>query len=281
MTTQPINILVTFDENYIEPFKTMFYSAVKNNVDRQFVVWLLYSNMSEEALDSLNNYCRSLGAVFKPLQVEDYHFKDAHVTDRYPREMYFRLLAPFILPDEIGRVLYLDPDILVINDLAPLWQKDLGDYCFAAASHKGFTDMVGGINRVRLQTEHDYFNTGVILMDLDRARRVVDPEEIFTAVNKMQSVLILPDQDIFNHLYSKYTLLIKEEIWNYDTRKYTRYYLRSEQKYTPTWTANNTAILHFCGRDKPWESTKYTGFVLIYQHYNQMRKKFEKGLINS
>lgn len=174
----------------------------------------------------------------------------------------------------------MDPDILVINNLAPLWKKHLGDYCFAAASHKGFTDMVGGINRVRLQTEHDYFNTGVILMDLDQARRVVDPEEIFTTVNKMQSVLILPDQDIFNHLYSKYTLLIKEERWNYDTRKYTRYYLRSEQKYTPVWTMDNAAILHFCGRDKPWKSTKFTGFTLLYHHYDQKRLAFEDRCVS-
>lgn len=96
MTIQPIHLLVTFDENYIEPFKTMFYSAVKNNVDSQFEVWLLHSNMSEEALNKLNYYCKSLGAGFTPIQVEDHHFEDAHVTDRYPREMYFRLLAPFI-----------------------------------------------------------------------------------------------------------------------------------------------------------------------------------------
>lgn len=276
MSQQAISVLVSFDENYIPPFKTMFYSLIQNNPDQAFKLWLLHQQVSEAALEEIRSYCQDLGADFQAIKVKDQDFQNAAVTNRYPREMYFRLLAPFILPADLSRVLYLDPDILVINRIEELWQTDLAGNCFAAASHKGFTDMVGGINRVRLQTEHDYFNTGVILMDLDRARRVVDPDEIFAAVNKFDKLLLLPDQDIFNHLYGKHTKLLAEEKWNYDTRKYTRYYLKSDQEYTPEWTAQNTAILHFCGRDKPWESTKFTGFVLLYQHYDQARQHFEK-----
>lgn len=82
--------------------------------------------------------------------------------------MYYRLLAPHLLPSSLPRVLYLDPDILVINPLTPLWETELQGNLFAAASHTTVNDLVNGINRIRLKTDQDYYNTGVLLMDLDR-----------------------------------------------------------------------------------------------------------------
>lgn len=40
------------------------------------------------------------------------------VTKRYPHEVYYRLLAPHVLPESIDRVIYLDCDMLVIGSLA-------------------------------------------------------------------------------------------------------------------------------------------------------------------
>lgn len=60
--------------------------------------------------------------------------------------MYYRLLASHILPASLKRVLYLDPDILVINPLRPLWDLDLQGNVFAAASHIGVVDVMNGIN---------------------------------------------------------------------------------------------------------------------------------------
>ena len=53
--------------------------------------------------------------------------------------MYYRLLAAQFLPDHLHRILYLDPDILVINSLRPLWETDLKGNLFAAAAHTGKT----------------------------------------------------------------------------------------------------------------------------------------------
>lgn len=83
--------------------------------------------------------------------------------------MYYRLLSPLILPKELDRVLYLDPDILIINSLRPLWELNLDMKVFAAASHTGLTEIANDINHVRLNTEHEYFNSGVMLIDLNAA----------------------------------------------------------------------------------------------------------------
>ena len=70
----------------------------------------------------------------------------------YPKEMYFRLLSSKILPPDLHRIIYLDPDILVINSIVPLWELDLEGKMFAASVHEGLTDIMSSINNIRLGT---------------------------------------------------------------------------------------------------------------------------------
>lgn len=128
--------------------------------------------------------------------------------------MYYRLLSPLILPKELDRVLYLDPDILIINSLRPLWELNLDMKVFAAASHTGLTEITNDINQVRLDTEHEYFNSGVMLIDLNAARKLVTSQDVFDCVCKREKDLILPDQDVFNILYGKETMPVDDVIWN-------------------------------------------------------------------
>ena len=51
--------------------------------------------------------------------------------------MYYRLLAPHLLPGQVDRVLYLDPDILVINPIRPLWDTDLAITCLRPPPTQG------------------------------------------------------------------------------------------------------------------------------------------------
>lgn len=252
MPNETIHVLVSFDKHYISPFQTMLKSLTANNPGESFHIWLLHSAIPPEALAALAQYCDRLGAPLTALSVDRSIFENALTTWRYPQEMYYRLLAPRLLPQGIAKALYLDPDILVINPLRPLWDVDLGKCAFAASSHTDIFDVVGEINRVRLGTDHDYFNTGVILMDLEKARSLVVPEDIFRCINEHEAVLMLPDQDVFNHLYGAYVLPVDDAVWNYDARYYTTYLLRSGNVRNIEWVMKHAAILHFCGAKKPW-----------------------------
>lgn len=270
MTHDTINLLVTFDKNYIPPFQVMLKSLISTNPEEHFHIWLLHSAIPQDALQSLENYCHSSGTDFTPLQVDRALFQNAPITKQYPQEMYYRLLAPVILPDSLDKVLYLDPDILVINPVRPLWEIDLKDCVFAAASHTGVFDVMNEVNRVRLGKEHDYFNSGVMLMDLEKARELIRPEEIFNCVRDHAAELLLPDQDVFNYLYGSYTLQIDDEIWNYDARYFSAYRIRSNGTCNMDWVMQNTVFLHFCGKQKPWKASHSSRFSSLYKHYQNL-----------
>lgn len=272
MFDDQIHILVSFDKNYIGPFKTMLKSLVINNFPICIHVWLLHSTIPEDSLCEIAQYCASLQVDFTPTVVDRSLFANAPVMKQYPQEMYYRLLAPLVLPSELKRVLYLDPDILVINSIRPLWGLDMEGHTFAAACHNVTADLVNDVNRFRLDTEHDYYNTGIMLMDLEKAREVVRPEEVFSFVQGHAMELLLPDQDVFNGLYGKFTLSLDDRIWNYDARYYHGYLLKSEGQCDVDWVMENTAILHFCGKKKPWHPSYTHRFGVLYKHYQNMAK---------
>lgn len=267
MKKQGLNILVTFDRNYIKPFKVMLRSLLWNNPGETVRVWLLHSTISAAELDDMREYCSLNGVPMTAISVDRELFRDAPISDRYPQEMYYRLISPHLLPPSLKKVLYLDTDLLVINSLRPLWDLPLEDRAFAAASHIGFTGVMNGINRVRLNTQHDYYNTGVMLINLERARPLVNLDDIFRCVREHETELLLPDQDVFNYIYGAQTLPVDDAVWNYDTRNYTQYLLRSTGAYDLNWIMENTSILHFCGKSKPWLTDQPRTFTALYAHY--------------
>ncbi len=262
-----IHILVSFDKKYILPFQTMLRSMVMNNPKERFHIWLLHSGLDCKELYKIQEYCNVQGVMFSEIKVERGVFEHAPVTKQYPQEMYYRLLAAKFLPDTLDRVLYLDPDILVVNPIGELWRMELGEFTFAAAAHSWGPDMVNDVNRLRLDTEHDYFNTGVLLMDLKKARKLVNPNHIFDYMEEHAKELLLPDQDVFNSLFGKDTKQIDDKLWNYDVRYFYAYKLKGDGAYNMDWVMQNTAILHYCGKNKPWKATNSSRFGVLYKHY--------------
>lgn len=267
MQGNKIDLLVTFDKNYIKPFQVMLKSLASSNPQENFRIWLLHSAIPDGDLKALAEYCSGHSMTLTPIQINRSFFANAPVSRQYPQEMYYRLLAPVLLPDSLDKILYIDPDILVINAVRPLWEMQLGESVFAAASHSSIFEFINDVNMIRLGKEHDYYNTGILLIDLIKARKVVKAEDIYGCVREQMDMLLLPDQDVFNLLYGAYTLQLDDSIWNYDARYFSAYLLKSEGKCNIDWVMQNTVFLHFCGRQKPWKSKSSNRFFALYKHY--------------
>ena len=199
-----IQILTTLNATYLPRLQVLLTSIRASQPEETADIWLMHSGIPQEDLEPVARQCGGMGYGFHPLMIDSTAFDGAPVSRQYPREMYYRLLAPFFLPEHLHRILYLDPDILVINPLRPLWETDLRGNLFAAAAHTGKTELANNINQLRLGTDHAYFNSGVLLMDLDRGRDEISPEDIFTYTREHAKELLLPDQDILNAMYGPY-----------------------------------------------------------------------------
>ena len=268
-----INLLVSLDQNYLPQLRVMLTSFFLNNPGAACRVYLLHSGIPGDALARLDADAARLGYTLCPVAVDDALFQGAPVTRQYPKEMYYRLLAAQLLPQDLDRALYLDPDTLVINPVQPLWQMDMQGCLFAAAAHTGKTELANNVNRLRLGTEQNYYNSGVLLIDLARCRQEIVPDEIFAFVRAHAPELLLPDQDVLNALYADRILELDDAVWNYDARNYSNYLVRSYGEADLPWVMQHTAVLHFCGKAKPWKPRYRHRFGVLYLHYMQLTDK--------
>lgn len=269
---EAINLLFTLDNRYLPQLQVLLTSVHINNPDEKFNIYLIHKELSDENIRLISDQCGKYGYAFFPVRANASLFSSAPVSNQYPQEMYYRMLAAHLLPANVEKIIYLDPDILVINPLRPLWETDLNGCLFAAAAHSGKTELVHSVNRVRLKTQHDYYNSGVLLMDLAAERREIVPEQLFQYAKEHAAELLLPDQDMLNALFGNQILPLDDVIWNYDARDYKGYYFVSNGKFDLDWVISHTVILHFCGKAKPWKKGYLYRFGLLYKHYEQLTK---------
>jgi lipopolysaccharide biosynthesis glycosyltransferase len=268
-----MNILVTLNRNYIEPLKVMLWSLFFNNPGQDFHVYLVHSSIPSEELRKLRNYIEAVGEKLTIITVPDDWFANAPVVKHYSKEMYYRLLAHTLLPKSLDKILYLDPDILVINPIDELYNTDIAEHLFAAAYHEGIA--VKEINMVRLGAYEmeEYFNTGVLLMNLTLQRQKINERDVYAYIKKCRNRLILPDQDVLNALYGKHTRKIDELQYNYDTRHYRYHKALSNGEIDIDYIMRHTAILHFCGKKKPWHKNYNGKFHALYKHYEVLASR--------
>lgn len=265
-----MNILVTLNSNYVRPLKVMLKSLFLNNPNESFHIYILHSSLRAEELADVQKAIEAEGHVLTVIAIQDHYFADAPIIKHYTKEMYYRLLAFKYLPAELDKILYLDPDILVINEIRSLYDQDISRYLYAAAEHERVS--VKEVNKLRLKPyEIDgYYNSGVMLLNLQLQRLEINEAEIYTFVRKNKKKLILPDQDTINALYGRRIKPVEEIRYNYDPRFYLYYKLKSNGRYDMDYIIHHTSIIHFCGRKKPWHSNYSGRFHSLYKHYEKI-----------
>ena len=245
-----INILVTVDQNYILPLRIFLHALCMSDPDDRFTVYVAHSSLCEADFRLLRAGVDASRCTLEPVFVEPGLLEDAPVLRRLSKESYSRLIAPSYLPDSVDRILYLDPDITVLRSLSDFYAMDLQGNYIAAAGH--FDGFVNWINQKRLRIRHNgtYINSGVLLMDVRKLRALDNNEQIFDYVRRYEKRLFMGDQDTVNAFYDGHILVVDPFRYNLDERVFRRLQKRGEADLD--CVRNDTVILHYDGRHKPW-----------------------------
>ena len=263
---EPIAILVTLDALYLRPLCVMLRSLAARTPERDFRVFVLHSSLTPADLDAVRRAIEGCRMTLEEIRVSGGGLDGAPTTDRYPREMYYRIFAAQVLPPELDRVLYLDPDVLAINPVEKLYATPMGDALFAACSHVHAS--LRKLNELRLGMKKDapHINSGVMLLNLSRLRREQRPETVQEWLAEHKS-LFLPDQDVISTLYGDRILLLDALQYNLGEKFYLSCRLRprsvGEGRPDLAWVRQNTVLIHYCGRNKPWKP-RYIGELGVF-----------------
>ena len=250
-----MNILFSINAKFIDLTKICIRSIIR--FDKNIDFYILHHDLDQEHMDDLRN--AFLGCTFHFIEVKEEEFKEFPISSRYPLEIYYRLFASDLLPASLGRILYLDVDIVVIQSLKELYTMDFEDNLYIACSH--VSENMTHLNAKRLGLNEDvpYINTGVLLMNLIALRKQLNKQDILNYVNTYKKKLVLFDQDVLTALYGDRTKLVDYRKYNLSERMMNFYNLRNPRnKMDLDWVKQNSVIIHYCGKMKPW-NRRYIG----------------------
>lgn len=268
-----VDILVTIDANYIHPLTVMLKSlAVSNLNEESITVYVMSRDLTEKHIAIIRDAIREPRVRLSLCRVDEPIIHAAPSSRRYPLTIYDRLFAAFYLPESLDRILYLDPDLVVIRPLDQLWSLPLGNHLYAAASHLGKAGDIFNSVRVDAEKVVPYFNSGVLLMNLAALRAEQDPQKVVAYIANHWESLLLPDQDILTGLYGKRIIPIDPYIYNMTERLLTRAALRPQSEVNAQWVLENSCIVHYIGRNKPWKPHYHGKLGGLYTKYEQMLK---------
>ena len=266
-----INILVTLDRNYLKYLKVMLYSLLFSDRQNEFNVYVMNETLTRRDLQGVEKAVDSPRLHLTDVKVSSESFKEAPVTDRYPKEIYYRILAAQLLPDKLDRILYLDPDLVVLKPLTELYEMSFDRNYFIAASH--VNTFMAAINKMRLSADEmeNYINSGVMLINLKLLRQHQDVAAVYEYIRQNRTKLVLPDQDVIYGLYSRKIKLVEPEIYNMTERLFTAAVLRDEMDMK--WVVSNTTVVHYIGRNKPWKKRYKGQLAVFYYMYEQLQSR--------
>lgn len=272
----PINILVTLDGNYIPYLNVMLSTLIRFNPDCVFHVYLLHSSISARELGSTEKMLSDTGGYLIPIKADNLALDEAPTTSRYPKEIYYRIFAARYLPENLDRILYLDPDLVLNGSILPLYRLPMDEYYYAAASHIDRLGLLHKFNELRLDMDDDspYINSGVLLMNLSLLRKEQDYADVFHFIEKRKSHLILPDQDIISSLYGSKIYTLDPFRYNMTERLY-RMHSPFEKGLDLDWVRKHSIIIHYCGRNKPWKENYIGDLDVFYQEAVAKMESYE------
>jgi len=265
-----MNILVTLNSNYLDVLVVMLKSLALSNKHTKFDVYVMNDSLTTKEIKYLEETTmKNINII--DLKVKDKELDKAPVTKRYPKEMYYRILASFYLPKKVDKILYLDPDLVVINKIDKLYNIKLDNYYFAAASH--IWGILQTFNRIRLKMTSDdvYVNSGVMLMNIKLLRREQTRSDVYNFIKKYKNKLMLPDQDVISGLYANKILPLDPYVYNMTEKLLNQTYFRPHVN--ERWIKDNSVIIHYCGKNKPWKNNYKGTLNKFYDYYNNIEIK--------
>ncbi|MGQ7445831.1 glycosyltransferase [Streptococcus suis] len=258
-----MDIAFSVNNRYAQYLGATILSILAHHPKEEVRVHILYKEIAQSILQDLGNLAQqtpNLELHFHLL--EDQQFSAIPIrTEQFPIESFSRFLLPELLAD-LGRILYLDVDILVHGNLMELFQTDLEEYELGAIVEADiFKYYQWYLDSLGFGPNDAYFSSGVLLMDLDKMRQNGTTNQLIAIALEKARDYKFPDQDILNTYY-KGQFKQLSPAYNYtDVRKQNR-----------ELTADEIVIEHFNGDIKAWHAiTKIPDYLkvsaLTYQDY--------------
>ena len=249
------------DSGYLRPTCVAISSLIRHrDVKTRYDIHVIGVDLTEEDRRSLEVFGEAVHVICPANKYASFQAEHPHVSKA--------ALFKFDLADllsEYDRVLYLDSDVLALRDLAGIFFQDLGGRY--AAVVKDYAGMELEHHHEKMG-HRDYFNSGVMLLNLSEFRRVGMREKLLEAKATKMFPPHFMDQDAFNlafaenvqYLSPEYNLMRSNNHQSGDLKAVASFYGLAYRDYLRV--ESNPAVVHLTHYVKPWDSCSADLFEL-------------------
>ncbi len=276
--TSCIPIVIAFTPNYFIPATTCLHSVFVNSdkTSKFHVICLLSEDLPERMKENIQ-LVGGNRAHYSYINLQG-KLEHIQVDPIYSVATLYRLLLPDLLP-EYDKILYIDCDVIVRNDLAKLFNStDIGDNYLGAVYEAALDFQEAHFREIGCDPAN-YINAGFLIMNLELLRQNNMSEKFLDMLNATK--LEFWDQDVINVLCKEriYALPpIYNSIRTFFLPQYKHFFLR---RYTEAdWRAvQDHGTIHYTGT-KPWNSFTVE-FKVWWQYYELLPAKVKaEGTVN-
>jgi lipopolysaccharide biosynthesis glycosyltransferase len=251
----PITVALAVDANYVPWAATLVRSCLQANPGQAVHFHILHDgSVDPDDQARLGSITAGGSSTLEILGVEPGRLAPLPSTPEFGPIVWLRFLIPELLPGT-SRVLYLDSDTFVAGALRPLWETPLGQSPLAAVANVAEPAVRDHIAALGVGYPGGLFNSGVLLLDLDRMRAEGSADALFAFAHDHRDTLRWPDQDALNVVFARRWLPLHPR-WNAQN-SFWAWRTWSLEVFSETALLEATAhpgIRHFEGPSvaKPW-----------------------------
>ncbi len=269
-----IPIFFTVDDTYV-PFLSVTLQSIveKSSTEYHYEIKILYAKLSNESKEKISKYTRN-NITIEYVDVSEYFEKvkdKLYTRDYFSMTTYFRLFIASLYP-QYNKAIYLDSDVVVLKDIADLYNIDIGNNLVGAVpddiiqKNEVFQEYVEKV--VGVSSYKNYFNAGVLVMNLEELRNYRFEEKFVYLLGTVKYAAI-QDQDYLNRICKGRVKLIDLN-WNIMPSASAR---EIEEE--------NIKLIHYNYQYKPWhyDNILYGKYFWDYasrtEFYNELKKMKE------
>ena len=254
---QGTDVVFCSDNNYLPHCASAVVSLLENE-PRVDPVFVIVSGIDQSAVSDFTAHIwKSFQKKVEILEASQERLEKVHTSGHINSSTYLRFMVPELLPLDVQFVLYLDSDLIVTGpfvDLLPLDQigDEERDPLEEEPALWAVPEEVGGHLREKGFDVEQYFNAGVLFVNVPMWRKERLSQRLFEAEALYREDIVFWDQDVLN--------IVLAGRWREMNRALNGLWHNRDDA---------TRIVHFSSNRKPWHFGAARSERYLYASYRR------------
>lgn len=255
-----VHIAFGINHAYARGMGITLFSLLKHHPATPFHIHIFSDALADDDIARL----QQLGSD-RAITITLHLFDDSWLTKlpsigRYPKSIHYRFLIPGTVARYSDRVIYIDADTLVVGDYSPLFSLDMTNVTLAACNDtlRARSNQCPRLNI----TTGNYFNSGFLLINITRWLEKNITQTATQLLEQRGSEFGFPDQDALN-------IVLEHDVKILPDRYNFIYDIIANKVWHSFKVPEDTVMIHYTGKCKPWHLWAGGDLSCIYYTYHQ------------